>query len=445
MDGCCLYKLSNLFDTFDASELIVHLNIKGVLAGGSIVYMFNNFVPKKSVGDIDVFVNSKETFIELLHHIKDKYPVENFYKIDNYVDNLDDKTPLISIVNVSFSNESVLVQLILQDYQNPTDVIESFDLDYVQCAVHCKTIYKTEICKRAHKSKTVHCGTEFPPKIKRLEKASNKGFNVPLLGTDTDVNISSTNIDIPDINTLTYFTLRDKTCHIVYFDKITANKFVVTDKHLKKQFFDSLYRGKVKIGSGNLVCLVNYLAIEIDINEFGSIKPFYVGNNIITVTNKTGEIISPGKYIALVKFYSVGGGIKMLIHKLCNNNIIPIKFADNFKFDIPNLTTCPNSSTPISSDNVILQYIDKHSDISDKTTDRESKLSWYKAGAYKAFLYYKNEEGKGKAKAIREACFQMSIDTGKINGDSQGCLFLTLIAPTYKSVDEMIHFIEGFN
>ena len=48
-------KKNNLEDIFKI------LNTKGVIAGGSVVYALNDFVPKTSVGDIDIFINDPKT------------------------------------------------------------------------------------------------------------------------------------------------------------------------------------------------------------------------------------------------------------------------------------------------------------------------------------------------------------------------------------------------
>lgn len=172
-----LQKLSTLF-SFHSLDLFQQLNTKGVLAGGNIVYVLNDFVPKESVGDIDVFINDKEIFLQLLKDIKFCYRV-NEIEVTNpeqYFELSEEESEKISIVSVTLVEERVQIQLILQEYESAFDVIESFDLDYVQCTLYKSQVFQTEICKKAHLKRKILCGDEFPPSFKRLRKASLKGF-----------------------------------------------------------------------------------------------------------------------------------------------------------------------------------------------------------------------------------------------------------------------------
>ena len=49
--------ISRLFTTFNANKLLQVINKYGVIAGGSVVYALNDFVKKKSVGDVYIIKN----------------------------------------------------------------------------------------------------------------------------------------------------------------------------------------------------------------------------------------------------------------------------------------------------------------------------------------------------------------------------------------------------
>ena len=54
-------------------DLINMLQQKHVIAGGSIVWLLNDFVSTESVGDIDVFVNMEEEYTKLVSLLKTEY------------------------------------------------------------------------------------------------------------------------------------------------------------------------------------------------------------------------------------------------------------------------------------------------------------------------------------------------------------------------------------
>ena len=84
-------KKNNLEDIFKI------LNTKGVIAGGSVVYALNDFVPKTSVGDIDIFINDPKIFKECLGLIKENYPRTKFLRFSGYLSKKN-----LSVISVEF-------------------------------------------------------------------------------------------------------------------------------------------------------------------------------------------------------------------------------------------------------------------------------------------------------------------------------------------------------
>jgi hypothetical protein len=210
-----LWKLVDLNPWVDQKKMfrVLHLlQQKGVIAGGSMVYALNDFVPKESVSDIDVFMTydekgefhkQEETVCRsVLNALLEEFP-------DAVVKTPYGATTGVSVVTVflmpsmlteeevslpHFSN--VPIQLIFNHLQHPQDIIESFDLDYVQCALSNNRIYITSEAREAHQRRRVRyvwfktgknvdlAKSQFDHEalsllsvtIHRLRKAMNKGF-----------------------------------------------------------------------------------------------------------------------------------------------------------------------------------------------------------------------------------------------------------------------------
>lgn len=152
-------------------ELLLELSSVGFIAGGSVVYALTDYVPVTSVGDIDVFVPSESVFNYCLKLLNKKCAVEDYL-----VYNKDE----ISVATVVL-RDYVNVQLIMAQADTMEQVLHSFDLDYVQCGIHCGKLYQTEACKQALAARTVSLIYDTRCNLKRLQKAVKKGFSVPLV------------------------------------------------------------------------------------------------------------------------------------------------------------------------------------------------------------------------------------------------------------------------
>lgn len=176
-----MHRLANLFSS---NDLFLYLNENGVIAGGSVVYALNEFVPRETVSDIDVFINNKETFLEVFNYIHQEYSVKQCFYINGYFGptTKDVHDNIIGIVEIHLDDGNIPIQLILQGYSSPMEVIQSFDLDYVQCAYHQDELFITKYCRKSHHRRRVLRGMKFPPVYNCLLKAHHKGFKTPLLG-----------------------------------------------------------------------------------------------------------------------------------------------------------------------------------------------------------------------------------------------------------------------
>lgn len=84
-----------------------------------------------------------------------------------------------------------------------------------------------------------------------------------------------------------------------------------------------------------------------------------------------------------------------------------------------------------------------------KHKNSDDKLAHAKKSAYQCFLSCINDRKTTEKEAIKTACGQMTIDADKYsNGsflDGGGGLFLSMIGQSQNTIDDMIHYIEGFN
>ena len=161
----CISRLDDLC----GYEICRELQEYGMITGGSVCYALNEFVPQESVGDIDIFVNS----------------VENADKVRDIIlehcDNITLKTPRGRPESnvISFVTDKFIIQIILTEIVNIHEVIDTFDLDYIQCGLFFNKLYITDRCKEAHKLRKVQYYNEAKfNNNHRLVKAAKKGFTV---------------------------------------------------------------------------------------------------------------------------------------------------------------------------------------------------------------------------------------------------------------------------
>nr|QBK91705.1 MAG: tRNA nucleotidyltransferase/poly(A) polymerase [Pithovirus LCPAC304] len=180
---CTTHIVEKIASSFShKKELVWELQQYGVLAGGAIVYALCDFVPLETVGDIDVFVATVEIGKQVLSYLCEQYPIFHIETPDSQatsrIDEPDGKT---TSPVVSFVVEGALpIQIIVRSFECPMDVLESFDLDYVQCGIAGGTLYQTSRCEMAHTTRKIRYFRDPTFRGGRLEKAIQKGFSAPL-------------------------------------------------------------------------------------------------------------------------------------------------------------------------------------------------------------------------------------------------------------------------
>lgn len=169
-----------------------------VIAGGSIVYALCDHIEKNKVGDIDIFVSDSKHITATIHHIESifgknnwKYYLRRYGSHEmSYYENYDEflrysksKSFAEYYVGVNVEYNHLKFQIILKKYTNWKDVVESFDLDYVQCAYINSTFNTTEDCRRAHSARRVSYKYCDDISERRCRKAWAKGFKTPKIIT----------------------------------------------------------------------------------------------------------------------------------------------------------------------------------------------------------------------------------------------------------------------
>lgn len=175
-------RITRLFNE-NIQHLILELSNRFVLAGGSVVYALNEFVPKKSIGDIDFFILN-ESIGEVITYLSELFDKHNVtYSKFKQVD---------SVFNVKFPDEEITLQFILTEFTTPEEVINNFDMDtirhsrivyvkrdYVCCGFYKEQLYITPEARAAHETRIVAKVTFTDIRNKRFPKVIAKGFELP--------------------------------------------------------------------------------------------------------------------------------------------------------------------------------------------------------------------------------------------------------------------------
>ncbi len=402
---------------FPYKYILKELSEYGVIAGGSIVFALNEFVPLESVGDIDIFVNTKENYdncIKLLYSLFDiKFKIIAFGDEKNY-----------AVVNMLINNK-YNIQIIYNDFITPVDVIDVFDIDYVQCALHKGELYITDRCLRSHRHRQIFEVSDIRFRNNRLQKAVYKGFKSPIVcgyfekSMYSSSYVESSYIDIMDNNMLefknsVYLTLsRDNWYDIntmIAVDIISG--YYEQTKIIKAVVFeistvDGLVTDKANIRS---------FSYTFDIIESQAYKTFKTNDKIFTMLKQLKYAIpidNPSKmmiispYMSIIK--SINVEVRSNIIKMLPNvygNVIPIKIDERF-YKIP-----------------ILSIFDTAINI-DFTTNRSEKINYIcnyweqrndvcKRNMVQCYRYYVNK-GKSEKCAVEHATYSYVIDSCKQN------------------------------
>lgn len=153
-------------------ELLDNIQKIGVIAGGAIVYELCDFVTE--IGDIDIFVQS----------------IDDFYRVEKLIRSyfFDEKITAMIFENKTSVLNIGKFQIIIQQFKTNSKkhyadrIIGTFDLDYVQCAIHNNKLYITDRAKTAHKTRRIRFIGHTSIRYHRFLKALKKGFSCPVLG-----------------------------------------------------------------------------------------------------------------------------------------------------------------------------------------------------------------------------------------------------------------------
>jgi hypothetical protein len=308
----------NLFDgNEEVLELLSKLSNIGIIAGGSVVYALNSFVPKETVGDIDVFVNKEDDIMNCIELIYEKFPecekiVYDFGNLQN--DNY-------SIANIKILENCPPIQIILKGFSSHMELLEGFDIDYVECGIHNNKLYITKDCIKSHNERQI-LKVRTSIRYERLLKATRKGFKCIVFKRECanpcnkpDEVIKT----IEELRNINWSFFND----VHYFDEEQQNSpFVLTNTAIVKtiEIYNKKYR-KDANGNSSLFRYKTrtYLTFEsedkIQINF--EIKLFSYDVNIQKIDNKYSTI-------------SIEDDLFLTKNKLLANSSYNILFLDKF-------------------------------------------------------------------------------------------------------------------
>lgn len=165
-------RLAELFKTFDAMPLLFRISNVGVIAGGAALYAKCPSV--NVVGDIDVFVTTKDDFFNIVNSFSTIFGLDCVYQTSS--------RESTSIANVCIVGETVPFQIIYRKFDTVETLIDDFDLDYIKVAFHKGHFVVLPEAQIAIEKKCVGkvaCGST---RYERLIKTAQKGFTVPIFG-----------------------------------------------------------------------------------------------------------------------------------------------------------------------------------------------------------------------------------------------------------------------
>lgn len=154
------------------------------VAGGSVVYVLNEYVHAVSVEDVDVYVPNRDftMFVEVARII-------HAYLVTRDPDLYMTRSASTLTFHVKYTDVyTVDIQLILSAYATLTDICTTFDFDYTMCGLYlCKSntiqCTRTEFAATAHATRKISRVLDrwyaFPRFNSRIRKCIRKGFVFP--------------------------------------------------------------------------------------------------------------------------------------------------------------------------------------------------------------------------------------------------------------------------
>lgn len=468
-------RLKNLLP--NSPKWIDILSKDGVIAGGSVVYAMNDFVPLETVGDIDVFVNTKTTLIELIQMIISDGGVDKIELMCNYLnDTLDHQEPVTkgSVCTIHFSDQSMKsIQFILKEFKNVNKVINDFDLDYVQCAYHIGQFHITSFAKESHQTRSVIFAMQKHISVCRLMKAVEKGFSAPAFGFPRNkllsilLKTSPTEEQLVYINSRTNLTtpykIREQISPIV---KIVPKQssYPVTKRHLERCSIQKIF---FDFGVKDFMKSFSIRVFVEEVNPFGQsnsckVSPIRIGNVVIKKLIyshcPTFQPEMNHSYNILVSLYTYfvpqleyDDDYKFQVSMILESNrfvsLEPTNFDSKVFFPIadlqPSIYCASKSRRHLNSKEAIVKHIEN---LIKTKTDSKWQSDIHKANAYRAFLYYFVQENKSEEEAAKSAASQITWDSMKRNQRSPADFFMMMIPEQIvKNHFELVKYVEKFS
>ena len=249
-------------------------------------------------------------------------------------------------------------------------------------------------------------------------------------------------------------------------DFLDIDQLKVVGFKVEKRWKDMYYFGKFMIDIGDSsesrIIYKNIISIEVEVIEYDEYYIYIKDDNLLLniftkFKNRIGlDKLRKGRQTLLVEAYTSKDDLPphyFFYGKVVGiSNCMGMKFSEKFIIDRQNVregakivtgfnTTLYLKSGFKYSSEFRLKYREILTKIRILSMEND-KLNWYKLSAYKCFMYYakKGDEKEG----ISSACRQMNVDAYKLNGDALFGLVLAFGSLEVKTIDGMIHFIDGF-
>lgn len=458
--------LPKLFENAGATELLSKLTEKVLIAGGSVVYdqmAKKNKIDKSEINDVDLFVfqgKDQHTQIEEIITIISKYisieeisiGIGTYFKelgdeltkeLTNE-DQIDGEDPddEISVINVKLEGESTLFQIIITDCKTPLEVLNSFDMDYVQTGYYQNKFYITKFCIKSHTDSQIY---KISPKVKssRLLKAATKGFKTILFESDvTTKRITYEKILFEQLKKLKLRPIikNEELINVGKFKYYQRRKdFKTFENKSGDEIVISKYFFEIKVDDNVIIPKVKTIAIRckvIDVVDGVYLKVDLVEytKTIIWIDLSSEMKFKKGEtYVLMVR--GVNSSATGVIFKpLKVVRVVDIVNSDLISNIMPDITPPKNSYE-------LLEFLSRHhSTLEMETRGKKSRALHIKSAAYKTFLYY-IKNGKSEEKAIRKSVIQSRYDFDKWF-DSIGARPISYYEFKYKKIGDVLEMIN---
>ena len=298
----------NDIEKFTNFDLLKELTNIGVWAGGSLVCMFSE--DYNNIGDIDIFTNTIENGYKIIELIK-KYDENVIYETFQ-------GRFRTSVVNCIIKN-SKPIQIIIKNFEYWYDLIEEFDLDYVQCGFYKNEIYYSESFKNSYEKKEISIFNKNLSSY-RCFKAAKKGYKTKVFNLN---NRYSTEGKWNPVNTFEfasiefYFNKNEQIFDMksIIFEKIENNFFLLNCNGFRLNAYNILIRIDSPLKK------LEFSNFKYDVYVLGYYNNYPI--KYYHMNRKSNKILNQNLF--LVKM-STGVDFLLVINKIINDesNLVPL-------------------------------------------------------------------------------------------------------------------------